>query len=88
MIGIIVRSSPYSSSGVKEVLRAAVAMSLDDDVEVLLIGPGESCLDVRYDDWADEIEEHVSTVEELGTLSVGHGRLRGLLDEAEKVVAV
>lgn len=88
MIGFIVKSGPYSSSRVKETLRAAVGATLNEEVEVLLVGPGEDCLKVEEDDWADEIREHVDTIEELATLSIGHGRLDGLLDEADTVVTV
>lgn len=88
MIGFLVKSSPYSSSRVKEVLRAAVGATMETEVEVLLLGPGEGCLDAEEDDWADELGEHLSTLEELATVSVGHGRLEGFLEEADRVVTV
>lgn len=86
MIGFIVKSGPYSSSRVKETLRAAVGATVNEEVEVILIGPGRGCLDAEGDDWADEIEEHVETIEEFGALSVGHGRLPGLIDDADTVI--
>lgn len=86
MIAFIVKSGPYSSSRVKETLRTAVGATVNEEVEVLLIGPGRGCLDAEDDDWADEIQEHVETVEEFGTLSVGHGRLPGLLEDADTVI--
>lgn len=88
MIAFVVKSGPYSSSRVKEVLRAAVGMTLTTDVEVLLIGPGQRCLEISGSEWAEELDDHLSTVEELGTLSIGHGRLGKLIQEADGVITV
>jgi len=88
MISVIVKSGPYSTSRVKEGLRMAVSLTIDEEVEVLLYGPGKRCLDAEGDDWADEIQEHLDTIEELGTLTIGRGHLEDLLLEADRAITI